>query len=453
MNKFHITLRPVQKIALAFLAIMLLGGFILAMPFCWNEGYEVRLVDAMFSSFSAVCVTGLATVEIGLVFSMTGQLVMLALIQIGGLGIMTATSLIFMALGKRFSLSDRLTMQESLNEDKLQGVVRMTRSATFLTFGCELAGAALLSIRFIPEFGWAKGIYYSVFHAVSAFCNAGFDVFGKGTNFMPYAQDPLVLITIMALIVVGGLGFLVVLESGRWAMHGFRGRLSLQAKVVLIATLFLIVAGIVIICVVEWNNPETLGIPSFSAGDKILNGAFQSVTTRTAGFSSFRQGEMHSVSALVTILLMFIGASPAGTGGGVKTTTCVVMLSLLVAIIRGREDVTMLRRRINWQTVLRSIAIILLGMIFVGVMTLIVTTLEANRFDTSRIFFEVVSAFGTVGLSQELTPLLSSASKVAIIFCMYAGRVGLMTVMTAISMRMAKGNGKIRYAEERIMVG
>ncbi len=453
MEKTRFKMQPVQKIVLGFLAVMLIGGFLLALPISWSEGNQVSLIDAMFSSFSAVCVTGLASVEIGAVYSLFGQIVMLVLIQIGGLGYMTVTSVIFMTLGKRFSLRDRMAMQESLNEFKLQGVVRTTRNAVLLTGICECIGTALLAIRFIPAFGWAKGLFFSVFHAVSAFCNAGFDVFGKGTNFLPYIHDPLVLYTIMGLIVFGGLGFLVVIELSKWTASGFKTKLSLQAKIVLSATAFLILAGTLCVCLAEWNNPKTLGLGDLNAGEKIMNGMFQSITTRTAGFSSISQIDLRSTSAFVTVVLMFIGASPAGTGGGVKTTTGVIVLLLLLSITRGRDEVSIFRRRIDRQIVMKALAIVLIGLLFVAMMTLLIAVIEADRFETSRILFEVVSAFGTVGLSQSLTPLLSTASKIAIICCMYAGRVGLISIMTAITLRFNKEHGNIRYAEEKIMVG
>lgn len=444
-------LKPSIKIALGFLVIMFVGGVLLSLPVAVSDGERLNFLDALFSSFSAVCVTGLSVVEIGEKLSLFGQIVMLALIQVGGLGFMTATSLIFMAMGKRFTLKDRMAMQESLNEFKLQGVVRMTRNAVFVTGVCELLGIILLSIRFIPAYGFAEGLYYSIFHSISAFCNAGFDVFGLGNSLVSFASDPLVLFTIMALIVLGGLGFFVVMELTKWTASGFKKHLSLQSKVVVSMTLFLILAGMAIFVAVEWENPQTIG--NMGVGDKFLNGLFQSVTTRTAGFASINQTGLKPISSFLTIALMFIGASPAGTGGGVKTTTVAIVLLLLHSIIRGKEEVSVFHRRIGRQIVLRSIAIMMISLIFVLIVTFVIILIEAGGIGSERILFEVVSAFGTVGLSQSVTPFLSPMSKVLIMMTMYVGRVGLMAFIAALAQQFARYSGSIRYPEEKIMVG
>ncbi|MBQ9942072.1 MAG: Trk family potassium uptake protein [Christensenellaceae bacterium] len=431
---------------------MLLGGLVLSLPISWADGYRVSLLDAMFSSFSAVCVTGLSTIEIGQCLSIFGQMVMLVLIQVGGLGFMTMTALLFMAVGRRISLADRVVLQESLNGDRLQGVVKTTRTAVFLTLGCEGAGAALFAVRMIPLYGFGKGLYYSVWHAVSAFCNAGFDVIGSGTNFGVFAGEPYILVVTMLLIVVGGLGFLVVMELAGWAKARGKKRLSLQAKVVVISSLALIGAGALCYGLLEWNNPATLGAPGLSPGDKVVGALFQSVTTRTAGFSTFGQGGLRTASAALTLVLMLIGASQAGTGGGLKTTTCAIVLAMLRSAVRGQDETILFKRRISRANVLKAVTLVILGVLFVAVTTLLLTITESS-IGAGSLLFEVISAFGTVGLSQNVTPLLNPAGKIIIICCMYAGRVGLMTVMTALTMRIAKNKANIRFAEERIMVG
>lgn len=444
---------PAQKITLGFLSVMLVGGILLSLPLAHNPGHHLSFLDALFTSVSAVCVTGLSVVEIGQTLSGFGQGVLLVLIQIGGLGFMTAASLLFLAIGKRFSLNDRMILKESLNEEKIQGVVRLTRNALIVTAVTEGIGALLLSFRFIPLFGWAKGIYYSVFHSVSAFCNAGFDVFGRGDSLGSFAQDPYVLFIIMALITVGGLGFIVVLDLSKWFRNRCKGKLLLQTKIVLFMSGIFVIGGALLILCVEWNNPETLGQEGWTVGDKIMGGLFQSVTARTAGYASFPQDGLQPVSSFVTIVLMFIGASPGSTGGGIKTTTFAVLLLLLYSIIRGREEVTVFHRRLGRQAVLKAIGIAMLGLLFLLLMTFIISLIEQGQWPAQKVMFETTSAFGTVGLSQSMTGTLQPMSKILLMLCMFAGRVGLMTLIFSLSKQFAKSMSKIRYPEEKIMIG
>ena len=438
-----------QKISLGFLSVILIGTLLLSLPVSHAPGVHVTVHEAAFSSVSAVCVTGLSIIEIGTDLSFFGQLVMMLLIQVGGLGFMTATALIFLALGKRISLSERLALQESLNESQLEGVVRMTRNAIKITFAIEGTGAVLLLYPMISRFGFWDGLWKSIFHAVSSFCNAGFDLLGQGNSLGSVYDDPIIMFVTMALIVLGGLGFLVIMDVGRFARR--KKRLSLQSKIVLISTALLIIVGAIIFIAAEGDNPETMG--SWTIGEKIMGGLFQSVTCRTAGFASFPQENMQTISSFVSILLMFIGASPAGTGGGIKTTTMAVLVALTMQIIRGRSETVMFKRTINRSLVLRAIGVAILSIILVLVVTLVISMIEADRHDSHNIMFETVSAFATVGLTQALTPNLLPASQIVLMVTMFAGRVGMMSLMLALTKQFAKNKGDIHYPEEKIMIG
>lgn len=441
-------MRPYLKIALGFLGVILVGTGLLLLPASHARGESLTFLEALFSASSAVCVTGLSIVEIGAVLSPFGQGVMLLLIQVGGLGFMTATSIVFMLLGRRISLSERVALQESMNETRLQGVVRMTRRAIWMTLSIEAAGAVLLSFRFIPLFGWGKGLWYSIFHAISAFCNAGFDVFGRGDSLAQFAGDGYVLGVIMALIVLGGLGFIVIADVGKWLRT--RRRLLLQTKIVLAVSAGLLLFGAVFFTLFEWDNAAAGGE---TAGEKLLFGMFQSVTVRTAGFATVPQGSLRPVSGFLSILLMFTGASPAGTGGGIKTTTVAVLAAMLAAVIRGRESAVLFRRRVNRQLVLRAFAIAMLGMLFVVLAAFCISAVEYGRISAQHILYEVTSAFATVGLSQGITAQLSPLSQALLILSMYAGRVGLMTLVLGIAGRFSRRRGNIEYPEEKIMIG
>lgn len=445
-------IKPGFKITLGFLAIILIGALLLHLPFATLSGKSIPLIDCFFTSFSAVCVTGLSVFTPGLTLSPFGQGVLLVLIQLGGLGFMTATSTILLLIGKKFTLQDRLAISSSFGEEGMAGVIRLMKNAVLITFGTELAGSILLAIRFIPAFG-AKGIWYSVFHSVSAFCNAGFDVLADTANFTAYYNDPLVLLTLSALIIIGGLGFLVVLELSKRAFRREKKRtlLSLHTRVVLVASGALLVTGMLLFALFEWNNPDTIG--NMSVGDKLLNAFFQSVTTRTAGFSSFAQGGMTSASKLTTIVFMLIGASPAGTGGGFKTTTLAVMLALFVSVIRGRSNVSIFRRSITRDVINKALALILMVVSSVVIFSVALCAAEGGLFTSEELVFEVCSAFGTVGLSCGITSALSAVSKVLLMMAMFTGRVGMLSLLTGLTEQFAKNRGDMEYPEGKLLIG
>ncbi len=443
---------PAQIILIGFLAFIFFGAVLLNLPISASSGHSIGFLDALFTSTSAVCVTGLSVIEVGTVLSPFGQVILLLLIQIGGLGFMITTSFIFMLIGKRITLKERMVLQESLNETSLSGIVRMARNILLVTLIVESAGILLLMLRFVPDYGLARGLWFSVFHAISAFCNAGFDLLGLGNSLVSYANDPIVNFTIMGLIIIGGIGFFVILEVFQRMKQRVKHKFSTHTKIVLITTAALIAAGFVIFFVVEYNNPKTLG--PLPTGSKIMAALFESVTTRTAGYATIMQGDMTSVSKLTAIILMFIGASPAGTGGGIKTSTFTVVMLVVFSIIRGHDDVTVMKRRLGRDVAMRAVAITFLAIAFVGILTIALSVAETMHFDISDLLFELTSAFGTVGLSTGITAQLSAASKIILIVAMYAGRVGLLTISIAIANRMSgKTQNKMKYPEDKVMVG
>lgn len=446
-------LKPGQVLAIGFLAVAVIGALLLMLPFATVEGESIGFVDALFTSTSAVCVTGLIVVNTGAVFTLFGQLVILALIQIGGLGFMTMASLLFMAIGKRFSLKERLIIQESFNSDTLQGLVKLVRNAVAIAFAVETVGAVLLCFSFIPDFGFAKGLFYSIFIAVSAFCNAGFDPLGMTNSIEAYIKDPMVNIPIALLIIIGGLGFAVLMDMVHWRRH--RHKLMLHTKIVFRMTAFLIVIGAALIAIIEWNNPATLNKEGMGPLHKIMASFFQSVTSRTAGFDTIGQGGMTPAGKMVTMLLMFIGASPAGTGGGIKTTTFFIVLLAVWSIVRRRQDYNISKRRLGEQVIRRSNAIFTLALALVVFNTLLICVSETacgNLLELDDVMYEVVSAFSTTGLSCGITSSLHTFSRLLLIFTMLVGRVGPLTVSMALSGDTARKNA-IHYPEDRLMVG
>ena len=454
-----IKLHPTQVIILGFFMLIVLGAILLSLPIATVSDEGISLLDAFFTSTSAVCVTGLVVVDTGTAFTLFGQIVILILIQIGGLGFMTITSFVFILVGKRITLSERIIIREALNEFNLSGLVKMILKILTVTFATELLGAAVLATRFVPMFG-LKGIYYSIFHSVSAFCNAGFDVLGsvsgEFSSMSAFISDPVVNLTLIALIIIGGLGFVVVTDIFNPERIRRRHKLTVYSKLVLTTTAVLIGAAVTAVFLIESSNPATLGGDNVDTAGKIFGGIFQAVTPRTAGFSTVDQSLLMPETKFITMILMFIGASPAGTGGGIKTTTIAMVLLYAFSGITGRKDVTVMKKRIAADTIKRAITITTLGVLFVFVASLALISIEGQRgglFSVQNIFFEVFSAFGTVGLSSGITSSLSSASRVIIMIVMFVGRVGLMTLTFALANRAQKNKANIRYPEERFMVG
>ncbi|MTV50405.1 Trk family potassium uptake protein [Heliobacillus mobilis] len=434
---------PSQVLVLGFALIIFLGGFLLSTPVASRSGLGTRFLDALFTSTSAVCVTGLVVVDTHDNFSLLGQLVIITLIQVGGLGFMTMATLIYLLMGKKINLKERLLMQEALNSMSVQGVVRLARHVLFATFLIEGIGGVILSLRFIPEMGLAKGIYYGFFHAISAFCNAGFDLFGGFRGITGYVEDPVVTLTISTLIILGGLGFTVIAETYRFREIK---RFSLHTRLVWLMTIALVIIGSVSVFLLELNNPKTLGILSWSG--KLLASYFQGVTPRTAGYNTLAILDLRPATQFFMVILMFIGASPGSTGGGIKTTTLATLLAAVWSMRNGKIDVGIMERRIPPDNVYKAIGIAVLSGLLVMMVTMLLTISENANF--LALLFEATSAFGTVGLTMGLTPNLSDFGRILIALTMFAGRVGPLTLAVALN------NGepsKIRYPEERVMVG
>jgi len=378
-------------------------------------------------------------VDTGTTFSLFGQAVLLVLIQVGGLGFMVFATRVMMMLGRRISIKNRLLIRESMNGASLSNLGTLARLYLLLALGIEAAGAALLAIRFVPMVGLRCGSWFAIFHAVSAFCNAGFDLFGGFSSLTGFAADPLVLLTVAALIVLGGLGFSVILEVLR-SREGFKN-LSLHTRIVLTFTLALLLAGTTFYALVEHGRLD------------ILNAFFQSVTMRTAGFNSVDLSPFTDGSKVFSSLLMMVGASPASTGGGMKTTTVAVVALLIVSVVKGDDGVNAARRRISGDTVRRALAVVALFLAMLTLGTLSLSILENGRFSLADILFECSSAMGTVGVSAIGTPNLHPVSRAVLLPMMFLGRVGPLTLAVAIARRQSRGRAVAKYPEERIMIG
>jgi len=449
-TKSRRAMRPERVLAVGFLALIVLGTALLALPFATQDGRSIGVFNALFTATSAVCVTGLVVVDTATTFSLFGQAVLLLLIQCGGLGFMVFATLIMVAMGRKITLRDRMLIRESMNASSMSGLVRLTKVYGLMALAIELAGAALLAVRFIPAYGWARGGWYALFHAVSAFCNAGFDLIGGSLT--AYRSDAYLLLVISALIILGGTGFAVLLEL----MNSRRSwrTLTLHTRIVLMATAGLLVAGTVFYAVLEWRNPATLALPGAdSTGEKLLNAFFQSVTMRTAGFNSVDLNEMRDASKVFSAGLMFIGASPASTGGGVKTTTISVLFLILISVIRGHSDVNVMGKRLPQDMMRRAIALLMIALIALVAGTIAITVIEQDDVPFVDILFETASALGTVGVSSFGTAALHPVSQALLIMMMFFGRVGLLTIATALANKQNDSQNRMRYPEESMMIG
>jgi trk system potassium uptake protein len=436
---------PTRVIVLSFAILILIGGLLLTLPIASNNGKSIGFLNALFTATSATCVTGLVIADTLTQWTLFGQLVILFLIQIGGLGIVTLATFFSVAFGKKLSVKSRILAQESLNHFSYDEALRLIRYVIRITFGIEFLGAFILSTRFVPKFG-PKGFYLGIFHAVSAFCNAGFDIMGGYKNLSDFHNDPVVLYTIAFLIIFGGLGFIVWKDLFDYRKHRF---FYLQTKVVLITTASLIIVGTLFFFISEYGNQMTLG--SFNFVEKINNAFFHSVSCRTAGFNSVSLNDMSEISKIMTVFLMFIGAAPGSTGGGVKVTTFSVILMAIICNIRGDSETTILKRRVPHYIVDKALAIVGLSGILVLVMTTIIVGVEHKSF--VNVLYEATSAFGTVGLSTGITSGLHAISKSLLILTMFLGRVGPLSFAVALTIRGNRKGENIIYPEGKIVVG
>ncbi|NFI01758.1 Trk family potassium uptake protein [Clostridium botulinum] len=442
-NKFK--LNPVQILAIGFVILIFVGGLLLSLPMSSASGESTNFLDALFTSTTASCVTGLVVKDTGTYWSTSGQVIILILIEIGGLGFMSFATFIAMLFGKKITLKNRLVMQEAMNTLSIQGLVKMLRYVMGITFSIQILGAFILSTQFVPEFGLKKGIFYSIFHSVSFFCNAGIDLIGNFESLTRYYNKPVVLLTVSSLIVIGGLGFTVLHE-----IYNFKGvkRLSSHTKLVFLITAALIILGTISIFALEYTNVNTIG--NMNLKDKIVNSILASITPRTAGVNSIPIDDMRTASKFFTIILMFIGGSPGSTAGGLKTTTFGVIILTVICVIKGKEDTELFGRRFPKELVYKAFSLLFIGMTLVIVVTMILTITEPNESLTS-LLYEATSAFGTVGLTTGLTQRLSSMGKGIIIIMMYLGRVGPLTVALALTKR--RKRTLYKYPEAKILIG
>ena len=437
-------LSPPQILVMGFASIILLGTLLLTLPISNTTGKPLAFIDALFTATSATCVTGLVVKDTGTFFTTFGQVVIIMLIQVGGLGFMTMATLFSLILKRRISLRDRLLLQEAMNQNTMEGIVRLIRKVLLFSLIIEGAAAILLTIRWSVDMPFGKALYFGIFHAISMFNNAGFDLFGNFRSLTGYVYDPLVNFVVMFLIVSGGIGFIVLSDLVDFKRTR---RISLHSKVVLSMTAFLIVFGAIVIFVFEYSNPRTLG--SLNWGGKILGSLFQSVTPRTAGANTIDLGSMRQASQFFMIILMFIGASPGSTGGGIKTTTFTIIIGAVVSMLRGRDDIVLFRYRLAQERIFKALTITLLALLLVLSVAMVLSTTEDSPF--LMILYETTSAFGTVGLTMGLTTKLSLIGKILISLTMFAGRLGPITMAYALGPK--KGKELYRHPEGKIIIG
>lgn len=476
MEKTKNKISRTQKILIGFIITILIGAILLSLPISNNEGKNINFMNSLFISTSAVCVTGLTPVCIAEQLSIFGQVILMLLIQIGGLSFISLMVLILLAIKKKVKLSERVLIKESLGQNNLSGMVKLILNICKYTFILEAIGAILLSIVFIPDFGIKKGIFFGIFHSISAFCNAGFDILPGDTSILMYSNNVLLNITMMFLTILGGLGFTVWFDI----MDNFKGsfkkktsikriwqRLALHTKLVLIITTLLLVSGTIFIFAFEYNNKNVMGDKTI--GEKVLMSAFYSTTLRTAGFSNMNLVEVTDATKFISMILMLIGGSPVSMAGGIKTITIGILIITTISYIKGKEQVSVFGKAISSDTIKKTIATIVLVLMLIFISTMILLITENAQIENmysekvsslytislQDILFEVISAFDTVGLSLNVTPKLSLIGKCVIMLLMFIGRLGIITVSLAITKNNIKKDKNIHvlYPSENIFLG
>jgi trk system potassium uptake protein TrkH len=451
---------PPRVIAASFILIILLGALLLMLPIAHRQNVSVSFLDALFTATSAVCVTGLVTLTTATTWTFFGQFVILCLIQIGGLSFVTIYTYLLVHLGKKVTLKDRLTIQATFNVNDMSGMVRMVIMAIRGTLIIEGIGAVSLFAFFLKQgYDFPTALFYGIFHSVSAFCNAGFDIIGK-TSFVLFHNSLSLNLTVMFLIVLGGIGFSVWRDLRKKIAYKLsptlkkRSTLSLHSKLAILTTICLLAFGTLYFFVSEFDNPNTLG--PLSVPEKLLASMFESVTLRTAGFATFTQEGLKESSKLVASLFMLIGGSPGGTAGGIKTVTIAIVLCSVWSTIKGRRRITVFRRSIPTSTLQKALTVITIILIlWLGGTVLLSITEQYSSFPHSftDLLYEVASALGTVGLTTGITPHLSPAGKIIIMLCMLIGRIGPMATILSLSARSNRINERIQYPDEEVMIG
>lgn len=450
---------PTRRIAFSFLIVIFIGSLLLNLPIS-NQGNQIPYLDHLFIATSATCVTGLVPIVVAEQYTLFGQIMIIILIQIGGLGFLTLLNMLLVVFKKKLSYTNKIIMQEALNQSSLREIVKYIKRVIKYTVFFELLGAVCLSFVFIPEFGWIKGSYYSLFHAISAFCNAGFDILGSN-SLINYQTDIWINFVVSGLIIAGGLGFVVWIDlRNSWhhykehfkvfKLRRYLSSLSLHTKIVLLMTVFLLLGGTLIIFLLEYDNPATL--QSLPWDQKLLVSFFQSTTLRTAGFATVDMAGLYDATKLVMSVLMFIGGSPAGTAGGIKTVTLAIMILYVHSLVQGSDHVRIMKRTISEQVVKRSLTIAIVSF-FISIVGLLILAMSENIAFIDLVF-EVFSAFATVGLTAGVTPILTEIGKIVIIILMYIGRIGPITMVLVFARRYNQMKGKdIVYPQENVLIG
>jgi trk system potassium uptake protein TrkH len=432
---------------IGFALVIVIGGTLLSMPFANRDGQAIPFINGLFTATSATCVTGLVVYDTYTQFNLLGQAIILLLIQIGGLGFMFVAITFSLFLGRRISLRQRSILMESVSALKIGGIVRLTKKALIITLILELTGAVILATRFVPQFGLWPGIWCGIFHSVSAFCNAGFDILGRinpYTSLVPFAADPMVVVPVMLLIVIGGLGFFVWDDITEHTWHVTK--YHLHSKIMITGTLVLIVGGAILFYIFEADYT----MKNMSTGGRLLASLFASVTPRTAGYNTVPVAEMSPGGTFLSMLLMLIGAGPGSTGGGMKVSTVVVILLAVSARIRNKDDIEVYGRRLEDGALRTASTSSGIYLVLVAVGTFI---LCGQGFDVTSAMYEVLSGIGTVGLTRGITPTLPVLSKLTILLLMYAGRVGTLSVAAAMSVKRTKDSSSLRSVPEKVIIG
>lgn len=442
---FRKKINTARRISLGFALLILLGALLLMLPISSKERIVTPFLTALFTTTSATCVTGLTLVNVGAYFSLFGQVVILFLIQLGGLGFMTILCIVFIVSNRQIGLRNRMLIAQTMGTESLEGIIKLTKHVLYITGIIELLGAIVLSIRFIPKYGFLKGMWFSIFHSVSAFCNAGFDIIGDGKSMLSYRHDTLVLCTLAILVVVGGLGFIVwedIIRKKSWK------RLEVYSKVIIFAQIFFIVIGTIVYFILEYGNINTIGSENIT--QKILASFFQSVTTRTAGFDAIMQNNLTDLSKAWGAVLMMIGGASGSTAGGVKLGTIVLVIMTLISVLRERADVVIHGRRIAHSTILHAMALLVLWLVLVISGSMLISCIDNQNLINS--IYEVASAYSTVGLSVGISGSASVFTKILLIVYMFFGRVGIMTISVVFMTRVRKNND-VRYPECNFIIG
>jgi len=436
-------LSPYRKLIFGFLVAIFVGTILLRLPFSLKENQDITVLDSLFTIVSAICVTGLSVVDVSQVFTSTGQLIILFFIQLGGLGVMTVSIIVFLLIGKKMSFETRELLKEERNSNSNGGITNFIKHLLLTVFVIEILGASILAYGFSKYYSLKRSIFYGLFHSVSAFCNAGFSLFTN--NLEDFRYDKLISLTVSFLIILGGIGF-VTINSFVIIKRKKIKNLSITSKFTLFITFLLLILGTILFLIFEYNNTSTFGNMGFL--DKLINSFFQSVTLRTAGFNTVPLTNIKPATIFISYILMFIGASPGSTGGGIKTTTFGILILYALGVLKRKEYVEVFKRRIDWELINKALAIVIISLFYIIVVTTIILSIES--FTTDKVIYEVISAFSTTGLSMGITADLGRISKLILVVTMFIGRLGPMTVALAFT---SNKKSSIKYPKEDILIG